>query len=366
MMPQILTGIQLNLEGEARARALGLYAAVLAGGAVVGQILGGLIVEANLFGTHWRPIFLINVPIAAVVLAVGPRWLPEDPRDEAPPHLDLGGIVTLSAALIAIVLPLTVGHQSHWPTWTWIVLGASAPLLGVFFLVERRVTRHGGAPLLNLHVLRRSSVFWALWPQPLLVSTYYALLFTFALYMQQGLGHSPLVSGLTLLPWVVAFGASGRILPGHVPERLTRFVAPAGCGVLALADVVLSISMVADAHPEALLLVAFAIGGFGLGMCFNAILPRLMKAATPRYAPDISGVFTTTLQVAGAIGVAAFGTLYLTLIHAHGSAAASHAFGLVTAAFAITGVTAGAIAYRATTRTPEEPVQKTREIRRAT
>lgn len=344
MIPQILTGIQLNFEGATRTRALGLYAAALAAGAVAGQIGGGLIVSANLLGAHWRPIFLINVPIAAAVATAGIRILPPDRMPRASQRLDLAGAATLCAALLLILLPLTLGRQAHWPAWAWLCLGASAPSLALFLAVERRVSRHG-SPLLNLQMLRRPEIFWGLWPQAIAVSTYYALLFTLALYLQQGRHYSPLVSGLVLVPWVAAFGVPGKLL-GRVPTRHLMLVAPIGCLILAGAYSAISAIMFTGPRPVALLLPLLAVGGFGLGMTFSATLSQLTTAATSKHAADISGVFTTSLQVAGAIGIAGFGTTYLAAIGHPGSAGATHAFAIVTAVFALAAVAASATAYR--------------------
>lgn len=347
MIPQVLSGIQLHFEGSEKTRALGLYSVALAAGAVAGQILGGVLVSADLFETQWRPIFLINVPIAAAVLVVGRRVLRGDHDLDRGRRLDLAGVLTLSSTLLLILLPLALGREQHWPTWTWISFGASMPLLAGFVLVERRVTASGGSPLLNLALLRRRAISAGLLSQALAISTYYALLFTLALYLQQGLGRSALVSGLTLVIWVVAFGVPGRLL-GRVPSRLTPFVAATGCLILTVAYLAIGALAFTGGHPEALLAVLLGVGGFGLGTSFSAMLDYLTTAATPRYAPDISGVFTTTMQVAGAIGVAGFGTLYLSLSTRSDTASATSAFAVVTTAFALATLSAATLAYAAT------------------
>jgi MFS family permease len=346
-VPQVLTGIQLNFEGPERTRALGLYTTALAGGAVAGQILGGVVVSADLLGMSWRPIFLINVPIGSAVLLPALRFLTDKDGRQASGRLDLLGVATLSSALLLIILPLVVGREEHWPAWTWVCLAASIPLLAAFLGVERRVARRGGSPLVNLDVLTRPGISWGLGGVAAAIATYYALLFTLALYLQQGLGRSALSSGLILVSWVVAFGVPGRFL-GRLPDRMGPLVAPAGCLLLVAAYLAISASMFSDHHPDALLIILLGFGGLGLGTTFSAMLGHLTTAATPRYAPDISGVFTTSLQVAGAVGVATFGTAYLGLIADSGAAAATHAFGVITATFAVTALLAGAMAYRAT------------------
>ena len=344
MLPQVLIGIQLTFEaGAERARAMGLYSAALAGGAVIGQLLGGLLVSADLLDSEWRPIFLVNVPVALLVLIAGRRFLPGDQQPDAARRLDLPGVAILSTGLLLIVLPLTLGREMHWPAWTWICLAISVPLLIAFVAVERRTAASGRAALLNLHVIARPAIAWGLWPYAIAVSTYYALLFTLALYLQRGLGWSPVASGLALVPWVASFGIVGRLV-GRVPRRLASLVAPVGCLLLAAAYAAICTSLLAGERP-AVLVALLTLGGVGLGASFSAMLQHLTAAATPRYAADISGVFTTSGQVAGTLGVAGFGTAYLALAAHQG---ATGAFAISTAAFAVAALVAAALAYRAT------------------
>jgi MFS family permease len=175
MVPQVLSAIQLQLDGPARARALGLYAVALSGGAVTGQVLGGVLVSADLLGSHWRPIFLINVPVGAVALAVGRRFLPADRGRGAARRLDLAGVATLSAALLPAILALSLGRQAGWPAWTWACLATSPLALAAFVATERRVAARGGRALVELSVLSRPAVSWALLAQATTTGTYYLL-----------------------------------------------------------------------------------------------------------------------------------------------------------------------------------------------
>lgn len=160
MIPQVLSLIQRNFSGEARARALGAYAAVLATGAAAGQVLGGVLVSADLFGTSWRPVFLVNVPVGVVLLAVGRRILPRDDARalERSRGLDLPGLVLLAAAVSLFTVPLVLGQEEDWPLWSWLSLGAAAVCFGLFCLYESRLARRGGAPLIAPRVLRQPGV----------------------------------------------------------------------------------------------------------------------------------------------------------------------------------------------------------------
>src|SRR5205823_6468373 len=187
MFPQTLTGIQLNFSGSGRARAIGLYAIALSSGAVIGQILGGALISANLAGTHWRAIFLINVPVGAAAIVGALRYLPIDSH-RGSRRVDLVGVATMSAGVLLVVLPLVLGRAERWPFWAWVCLAASLPSFALFLFAERRVQARGGSPLINLGVLARSPVAWSLITLLIATGSYYGLLFTLAQYLQQGLG----------------------------------------------------------------------------------------------------------------------------------------------------------------------------------
>ena len=123
MMPQIMSVIQLRFEGAARARALSAYTAVLSSGFVAGQVIGGVLVTANLFGQAWRPVFLVNVPIGLTLLALVPLVVPgvAPGRGASGRRLDLAGLAIAVPAVFLMVLPLMLGHQENWPGWVFAV-----------------------------------------------------------------------------------------------------------------------------------------------------------------------------------------------------------------------------------------------------
>jgi len=336
MVAQVLSGIQLQYSGRERARALGWYAAVLAGSAVFGQVLGGLVITADLFGVTWRPIFLINVPLGAALVVAALRVLPDDEHGEAQ-SLDAWGVISLSAALLLFVVPLILGPGSSWPGWTWAALAGAVLATAAFLVIERRVVVAGRRPLIDLQLIRRPVIHWALSTAALSTGVYFAILFVLALYLQQGLGHTPAYSGLVLVSWVAAFGVAGPVL-GRVSTRLSLFAAPAGALVLAAGFTGIAASVHAGSTNTAALVALLGVGGLGYGAVFSGTLNHLTSAVTDRYAADISGLFNTAARVGGVMGVAAFGTLYLTLAPTHERQAAVDAFTITTAALALCAV----------------------------
>jgi MFS family permease len=327
MVPQVLSGIQLHFTGKARARAQGLLAVALSGGAVAGQVLGGVLVSADLFELGWRPIFLVNVPVGIVLLAAGARLLPADTTGGRA-RLDLGGVALLSAATLLVIVPLLFGREAGWPVWTWASLAACVPVFVLFVRRQRRVA----SPLLDMGVLTRPVVAWTLAALGAATGTYYAMLFVLALYVQQGLGRSALFSGLVLVSWVAAFGIAGPLVP-RLPSRLAERAPIAGYLLLAAVYVAIGLT-----HADgAALVVLLGFGGLGLGLGFAPQLGRVTSGVGAGHAADVSGLVNMNFQLGGVAGVAVFGTLYLGVPGSH-----AHAFSVVMLAFGATAVAATA------------------------
>ncbi|MGH2941253.1 MAG: MFS transporter [Solirubrobacteraceae bacterium] len=340
MYPQALTGVQLNFSGDERARAIGFFAIALASGAVIGQILGGVLISADIAGTGWRPIFLINVPICLAVVAAALYVLPPDEERRAG-GVDLRGVAALSVSVLLVIVPLIIGRSEGWPLWSWVALAASVPAFAVFVATQRAAARDRN-PLVNVAVIARRPVWLGLLALMMATGTYYALLFTLAQYFQSGLARSALASGLILVPWVAAFGLAGQVAR-RLPPRLAPHLPMVGYVILAGAYMAISAALFTGRPSDLVLAVLLALGGFGLGTGFAMMIGYLASTVPKQYAPDISGVSTTGLQIGGAIGVAAFGSLYLSEA-VGGADTARHAFALTCLALGATALVAACAA----------------------
>jgi EmrB/QacA subfamily drug resistance transporter len=339
MIPQVLSLIQRAFDPTGRARALSLYAAVLAGGSVFGQVAGGVLVSADLFGTGWRPVFLVNVPIGVALLLAGRRWLPVDPGDPDR-RLDLPGLLVLSPTVLAFIVPLVLGHEQGWPAWGWISLAASAIGLLAFLSVERRVP----APLIPARVLRVRTVALSVVVLFGSFTVYGGWMFALAVYVQNGLGYDPLHTGLMFFPGAVGF-ATASLSWRRLPEGWHRGLIPAGLAVatmsMALLALVAGSGSLRGPYPLALSAV-FCLHGLGMGAAFSPVMSVAVSQVAPADAANASGLLTTVLQLSQAIGVATFGSLYLSLFATSpasfsmtGTAIAFLVVDLVTTGFAV-------------------------------
>ena len=327
MMPQIMSVIQVRFDGAARARALSAYTAVLSSGFVAGQVIGGVLVTANLFGQAWRPVFLVNVPIGLAVLALVPRVMPRDQPGARSRQLDLAGLAVAVPAVFLVVLPLMLGHQENWPGWVFACIAVGLVLAVVFVGMERRLASRGGDPLLNLAVLRAPGLVPGLAAVAVLMITYGGFLFSFALHLQTGLGDSALRAGLTFAPCALVFGACGYFWR-RLPTSWHHLLAPLGC-LVAVGGYLAVASVLRSGGPGGFSLQAgLIVTGAALAFGFSPLVTYTLVGVPLRHAADASGVLTTTIQLGQAVGVATFGSLFLTLDAGRGatvSAVSGHA-----------------------------------------
>ncbi|MFI1655294.1 MFS transporter [Streptomyces sp. NPDC020472] len=345
MIPQVLSLIQRNFTGERRVRALSAYSAVLATGAAAGQVVGGVLVSADLFGTGWRPVFLVNVPLGIALLVLGVRVLPRDAHagSTRARALDLPGLLLLAAAVSLLTVPLVLGQEQDWPLWSWLSLGGSLLLAVVFGAHEARLARRGGTPLIAPRVLRIPGMGRAVLWISVAMGVNAGFLFTLTLHLQGGLGHSALRAGLTFGPAAAVFGAVGLTWRRR-PARLHRALVPAGF-LLAAAALLAVGGLLADGGTGGWGLYP-ALGAFGAGisLAFSPALTGALATVRPEDAADASGLLATVTQLGQLVGVATFGTLFLGRYAGAGaqdSADALWATALALAAASVVGAVAG-------------------------
>jgi hypothetical protein len=249
----------------------------------------------------------VNVPIGIVVTMLVRRLMPAD-TTRGGRRLDLAGLAVAVPAVFLVVLPLVLGHQDGWPAWTFVSLAAGIVLAVVFVLIERRVAD----PLLNLSVLRSPGMASGLVTLSAGMIAYGGFLFSLGLELQGGLGDSALRAGLTIAPAGAAFGLCGfywRKLPARAHHALTTagFLVGGG-GYLELA---LALGHGVTGGP--VLQIGLLMFGVGMGVAFSPLMTHILVAVPPTSAADASGLVTTTMQLGQVVGVAVFGSLFLTL-----------------------------------------------------
>ncbi|HZP49644.1 MFS transporter, partial [Actinocrinis sp.] len=336
MVPQIISVIQTLFTGEARTKALSTYGVVLCSGAVVGMVVGGVLVSANLFGSSWRPVFLVNVPIGVLLALAVPRYVPAD-TPVASRKLDVVGLITATASVFLIVLPLILGHEESWPAWTFVSIVVGVLLAALFVRIERRVADSGGDPLLALDVLRSNGLGSGISTLFCMALTYGGVLFIVTLHLQDGLGYSALRTGLT---YIALSGTTGLAAYywRRIPARLQHLIPPSAMTLCVLGYLGLALA-VRGGGAGTLLYVALAFAGVGQGLTMSPVMALSLVDVPLKRAGDASGLLTTTLQLGSVTGVAVFGSVFLSLARHSGPHPSASALAVtLTAGLATTAV----------------------------
>ncbi|HEX6443656.1 MAG TPA: MFS transporter [Streptosporangiales bacterium] len=304
MTPQVLAILGTVYTGARRARAFAGYGLTMGAAAVLGQLVGGVLIALDIAGSGWRSIFLINVPVGIAALVSLRRTVPESHGERT--SLDLVGTALVTGALTAVVLPLVEGRQLGWPMWTWICFAAAPVLFASFVTHQWLRARTGRAPLVRLGMFRDRRFAVGTLTGVAFGGVPASLFFVLALYLQEGRQLSALESGLVFS----AVGAgyfTAMLTAGRLAARLGRQLLAIGALTVGAGCVLLSV--VASAPIEAAL-PGLAVVGVGIGMVLVPLTATALADVAPAQAGAASGVLATALQLGGALAVAAVGAVY--------------------------------------------------------
>jgi EmrB/QacA subfamily drug resistance transporter len=314
MGPNVLSILGTAYTGSDRIRAISVYGMVMGIAAVGGQLLGGVLIAANVAGLGWRALFWVNVPIGVAVLLAAPRLVPES-RAERTGRIDFLGAALLTAALTAIVLPLLEGRAEGWPAWSWACLAAGLALGAAFAGHLRRMKSRGGQPLLDPAIFANRALRSGLTVQVLFWCQQAASYLLLALFLQQGRGLSPIESGGVFS--VLAIGYLITSLPApKLTVRHGRRVLVVGAVTAAVADALLAIAVArwGTGGPLLALFPGLLLLGAGQGLCITPLTTTVLSHADQRTAGSVSGALSTAQQVGNAIGVAVSGVVFYGLL----------------------------------------------------
>ncbi|MFO7252535.1 MAG: MFS transporter [Actinomycetes bacterium] len=309
MLPQGLGLIKTMFPPREMALAFGLFGPIMGLASVGGPLLAGWLVDADLFGTGWRMIFIINLPVALLAVLVGLWALPEA-RTARPPRLDLVGVLLVTAAGVLMVYPLVQGRELGWPAWTFAMMAASAGLFALFGRYEVARRRAGGDPLVVPELFRRRAFSGGLVTGVVFFGVIAGFSLVLSLYLQIGLGRSAFDAGLAFLPWSIgtAIGAgAGASLVARLGRRLVHL----GLAVMALGTGGLLVVLeTAEQVTTWAMSPALVVAGVGMGAVMAPFFDIVLAGVEPQETGSASGALTAVQQLGGSFGVALLGTVF--------------------------------------------------------
>jgi EmrB/QacA subfamily drug resistance transporter len=300
-------------EGRERNLALGIWGAASGSGGAAGVLLGGVLTSA--FGWSW--IFFVNIPVGALLLVVAPFLVRESRAEVNHRHFDISGAVSITSGLMLLVYALTHASQHGWATGTTAgLLAASAALVVAFVAIELR----SKAPLLPMRIFRLRTLAASNVTSLLVAGALFSQFFLLTLYMQQVLHYSALKTGVAYVALTLSIIVVSTVAQGLVTRVGIRPVLPVGL-LMAAGAIVLYARLPVHGHYFWDLFPAFLLSGIGLALSFVPMVIGGLTGVRQSDAGVASGLFNTSQQIGGAIGVAVATTIATTytsrFVHAH-------------------------------------------------
>jgi MFS family permease len=310
MVPQCLALIGTLFPPKERPRAIAFYSLVGGLGGISAQLLGGALLTLNILGLSWRPIFLLNVPVG-IATVIGSLWLlPEVKSDESGP-IDIVGAIGLAAGLGLLLVPMALGPAVGWPAWTWLSLQGGGWMLSLFFTWQARVARLGGVPMFPIVVLKNRQILSGLLAAAGLFVVLPPFTFIFTYFLQVEQNRTPFMSGLVYAPNLATFAVAAmlarRWAARQGPQILTVGILLAAVGLVIVANLSVDATIVEMLGPMVLF-------GAGTGLALPTTVNAVLAGIHPRTAGAVSGTLGTVQQVAAAVGIAGFGSIFLGIL----------------------------------------------------
>jgi EmrB/QacA subfamily drug resistance transporter len=284
-----------------RTKALGVWSGIAAGGAAVGLLMGGILTDL----LSWRWVFIVNLPVGIGALLAALRYVPESRGSQLRRTFDLAGAFTVTSGLVVLVYGIVKTEQYGWGSARTLgTIAVAAVLLGAFFVIEKR----SPAPLVRLSILRVRTLAASNLALLFVMSGMMSMFFFASLYVQEVLGYSPLKAGLAFLPVTIGIGIGAGLAQPLIKRVGARTIAVGGLG-LATAGMALLLRTTVHGDYLSQLLVGLMPLAIGMGLVF---VPITLLATANVHGDDAglaSGLYNTSQQVGGALGLAILSTL---------------------------------------------------------
>jgi EmrB/QacA subfamily drug resistance transporter len=315
MVPQVLSIVHATFPAHERGKVFGLFGAIVGLGAVSGPLLGALLTEWNLFGLEWRPIFLINLPVGIAGLVLGSRFITESRAPRAL-KLDLVGVAVVVLGLLMLLYPLTRGEELDWPVWGYVSMAGAPLVFAALVAYEKRKGERDGSPLVELSLFKVKSFAAGIAVQTVFGVGLGIFFLVWTLYMQTGLGWSPLRAGLTGVPFSLAVSTAAGLSVQKLVPRFGRKVLQAGALLMA-AGVLLYLweaeryGMGISSWQMALPLVVM---GAGMGLIVAPLTDAVLSDVPREHAGSASGLINTVQQMGNALGLGLVSVVFFGVI----------------------------------------------------
>jgi EmrB/QacA subfamily drug resistance transporter len=340
MVPQVFGLIRDLFKPQEMGKAFAILGPACGLSAILGPVVSGLLIDADLFSTGWRMIFLVNVPIGAFVLVAGAKHLPSVAPTARSKRFDLPGVAIAAIGAFMLVYPLVQGRELGWPGWVKVMLAASVPVLAAFGAYEVRRRRSGATPLIETSIFRTRSYVSGIVFAVVFLGAMGGVTLTLGVLLQVGLGYTPIHASLTTAPFALG-GFIGSAAGGMLMHKVGRSIVQAGLAVMGIG--LLALYVVLESAGTSVgswdIVGPMLVSGIGMGAIWVPMFEIIVGDVADHEVGSASGVLQAVQQLGMSLGIAAIGTVFFGAIGSHAARA-----DFVSAAELTTLITVGLIA----------------------
>jgi EmrB/QacA subfamily drug resistance transporter len=310
VLPHIIGIIRDVFPPEELGKAFAIFGPVFGLGGILGPIVGGFIIDGNIASTGWRAVFLVNIPIGIINIALAWKYLPKRKSDHSI-KIDLLGTLLIIAASGLLLLPLIQGQEAGWPLWTFISLAASIIGFGIFTIQQRWVISRNRTPLVDPDIFKSRTYNLGLAGIFTFFAGFTGVYLIITLFLQIGQGYSARGAGIAniaiALGTAVGGALSGAVLADKFGTRVLQFGA-----VAQIVGALLLIFALPDMQSFNFWHIApgMFVSGFGTGLVVAALFDAILLAIKDQLVGSASGVLSAVQSIASSVGVAIFGTIF--------------------------------------------------------
>ncbi|MEY4367443.1 MAG: hypothetical protein RLZ28_858, partial [Actinomycetota bacterium] len=311
LLPQGFGLIRETFPPKDFGKAFAAYGPAFGLGGILGPVIGGFIIQANIADLGWRATFLVNLPIGLIAFVLAFKYLPKSEADKTI-KIDLIGAFLVILASGMLVYPLIKGQDEGWPLWTYLMLAGSIAVFFLFAWTERMTARRGGTPLIDSSIFKKRAYTMGLAGLGLYFAGFTGIYLILTLFLQFGEKFSSADAGLSNIPIALGSAIGGTISGAFLAEKIGgRFTLQIGAAVQLLGVVLMWLAVPSLGNFSIWQMVpALVISGIGTGLIAAPIFDTVLSTVEPQQSGSASGVLSAVQSVMSSVGVAIFGTVF--------------------------------------------------------
>jgi len=311
LLPQGFGLIRESFPPQEFGKAFAAYGPAFGLGGILGPVIGGFIIQANIFDLGWRAVFLVNLPIGLISFIIAARFLPKTAADKSV-KIDILGALLVIIASGMLVYPLIKGQEAGWPLWTYVMLVGSVVVFGLFALNENRTVKRSGTPLIDASIFKKRAYTFGLAGLGLYFAGFTGVYLILSLFLQFGERFTSAQAGLGNIPIALGSAIGGTISGAFLADKIGgRYTLQIGA-VVQLLGVILMTAAVPSLSNFTIwqMVPALVVSGVGTGLIAAPVFDTILSTVDQSQSGSASGVLSAVQSVSSSVGVAIFGTVF--------------------------------------------------------